>query len=292
MQRLEYYLLDVFTETRYRGNPLSVVITGQALDVAEYTSIAREFGFSETSFIQKDDSNTVSVRSFTPAGVEVGGAGHNLLGAVSLSLLKGWSSFADGDSYSVVIGRERIKLEIKEENGNYRVTMKQQPAEIIANIPSSVIAPFLNLSEQELTLHDWQSKIVKTEVAHLMVPVSDQAALYKAAPDNAGLTDLSKQYGFEGYYLFTTSQPDRRYIAETRFFNPLIGIDDDAATGTAAGPLAGYLEQSGFIVRGKNYKILQGVSVQHPSELDVMVTNANIWVGGFSVIVMEGMLYL
>lgn len=50
---------------------------------------------------------------------------------------------------------------------------------------------------------------------------------------------MSEKYGFEGYYLFTTNDTQDKSLAQSRFFNPGIGIDEDPATGTAAGPLAG-----------------------------------------------------
>jgi PhzF family phenazine biosynthesis protein len=105
------------------------------------------------------------------------------------------------------------------------------------------------------------------------------------------LRDISKQYGFEGFYLFTTDPSEKGYIAETRFFNPAFGIQEDPATGTAAGPLAGFLGQVGYIRPGRSYSILQGVAVHHPSSIHVELKANGIWVSGSSVLVMEGELF-
>lgn len=294
MQKLNYYVLDVFTDHRYSGNQLSVVYSEKELETEQYNNIAREFGYSETSFIRySTESNALIVRSFTPAGVEVGGAGHNLLGAVCLALIKEMDVFkGQGDIPSVIIGNTRIPLNITEENGIHYVGMKQRPAKIIAGIEASIIAPAIGLIEEDLVLNKWQSNIVQTEVAHLMVPVKDLQTLEKAVSDESRLIELSRNYAFEGYYLFTTADPHPGYIAEARFFNPLIGIDEDPATGTAAGPLAGYLEKLGYIKRNQDYQILQGAVINHPSSMHVNVKDDGVWVSGSSVVVMEGVLNL
>jgi trans-2,3-dihydro-3-hydroxyanthranilate isomerase len=67
-----------------------------------------------------------------------------------------------------------------------------------------------------------------------------------------------------------------------------MGIDEDPATGTAAGPLAGYLEILGYIKKNLNFLILQGKFVEHPSTIRVEVVEDGIWVSGSSTIVMEG----
>ncbi|WP_295716012.1 PhzF family phenazine biosynthesis protein [Mucilaginibacter sp.] len=294
MKKLNYYVLDVFTDTKYKGNQLSVVYTDDELELSQYHAISREFGYSETSFVNYSTTeNVLKVRSFTPAEFEVIGAGHNLLGAVCLALIKGWDIFKHQDGEpSVIIKDTRIPLRVTEIDGLPYVAMKQQPAKVISTIPADRIAQAIGLSPGDLNLNGWEINIVETEVAHLMVPVKNLAALQKAVPDKSLLKQLSKKYDFEGFYLFTTNQPDAPYIAEARFFNPGMGIDEDPATGTAAGPLAGYLEKLGHIKQNQDYQILQGTAVQHPSSIHVKVAGDGVWVSGSSVIVMEGTLYL
>lgn len=294
MKKLNYYVLDVFTDTKYKGNQLSVVYTNDELELSQYHAISREFGYSETSFVNYSTTeNALKVRSFTPAAFEVIGAGHNLLGAVCLALIKGWEIFKHQEgSPSVIIKDTRIPLQVTEIDGLPYVAMKQQPAKVINTLPANQVAKAVGLATADLNLNDWEINIVETEVAHLMVPVKNLEALQKAVPDKSLLKQLSKKYAFEGFYLFTTNQPDARYIAEARFFNPGIGIDEDPATGTAAGPLAGYLEKLGHIKQNQDYQILQGKAVQHPSSIHVKVASDGVWVSGSSVIVMEGTLFL
>ncbi len=294
MKTLDYYVLDVFTDCRYKGNQLSVVYTAEELTLDEYHDISREFGYSETSFVSYSAEECVfKVRSFTQAKVEVVGAGHNLLGAVCLALLKKWNIFNGQDNQPwVLIRDEKVPLKITERGGLPYVGMKQAPAKIIKQVPAEIIAKAVGLSVADIEPNGWKVNIVVTDVGHLMVPVNNIASLKKAALQKALLKAASEKFGFEGCYLFTTDQPDLEYIAEARFFNPFIGIDEDPATGTAAGPLTGYLEQIGYIEKDVDYKILQGVYVDHPSVIHVKVVDDGIWVSGSSVIVMEGRLYL
>jgi trans-2,3-dihydro-3-hydroxyanthranilate isomerase len=294
MKTLDYYVVDVFTDSRYKGNQLSVVYAEEELDINEYYDISREFGYSETSFVNYSTSeNIFKVRSFTQAKHEVIGAGHNLLGAVCLALLKKWDIFKNqGGQPSVMIKDDRILLEITEQDGLPYVGMKQSPAQISKTVPSEFIAEAVGLNAADLGLNGWAINIVKTEVAHLMVPVKNSLLLKKAISHKSLLKEASAKFGFEGCYLFTTNPSDNDNIAEARFFNPSIGIDEDPATGTAAGPLAGYLEKLGYINKGKDYRILQGEYVNQPSTIHVKVTDDGIWVSGSSVIVMEGKLYL
>jgi trans-2,3-dihydro-3-hydroxyanthranilate isomerase len=290
MKKLDYYVLDVFTDQRYKGNQLSVVHIENELTLEQYHDISREFGYSETSFVNySTEQNVFKVRSFTPAKFEVAGAGHNLLGAVCLALIKKWDIFKNQDDQPwVFIKDTKIPLSVTEENGLPYVAMRQRPAEVIRTVPIDMVSAAVGLSIDELTLNDWSINIVQTEVPHLMVPVKDVGCLEKAISHKPLLKEISEKFGFEGCYLFTTKGPGEKYLAETRFFNPGMGIDEDPATGTAAGPLAGYLEMLGYIKKDQNYQILQGKFVEHPSTIRVKVVEDGIWVSGSSTIVMEG----
>jgi trans-2,3-dihydro-3-hydroxyanthranilate isomerase len=295
VKELNYYILDVFSQKKYKGNPLSVVWLDGDLELSQLKDIAREFGYAETSFVQySSNEKALKVRSFTPSGFEVSGAGHNLLGAVCLVFLKGWNIFREqGGEQFVIMKDKNIPIVIRYDQTNQPfVEMKQQPAAIVRKIPAEIICNAVGLDPEVISIKDWEPAVVKTEVAHLMVPVKDNNALNLATINKPLLNKVAEKFGFQGCYLFTIDPIERDYVAETRFFNPGIGIDEDAATGSAAGPLAGYLLHHGYIQTGNNYTILQGVQMQQPSTIHVKVTTEGIWVSGTSVIVMEGKLYL
>ena len=295
MKVLKYCVLDVFTNKSYKGNPLAVVFTSSNLELKEYENIAREFGYSETSFIYYSEAKkALNIRSFTPTGFEVDGAGHNLLGAVCAALLKEMDVFQEQESNPFVIMKESpipVFVGFDDANQLPLIKMLQRPAVIGKSVSSEIIANAMGITTDDL-VQDFDPTIVQTEVAHLMVLIKDLEALYKIKPDNEILIDISKQYQFEGYYCFAFTGTGDENLVESRFFNPLIGIDEDAATGTAAGPLAGILHNKHLIEQNKEYRILQGVKLNQPSSIEVMVKEDGILVGGSSVITMEGILYL
>ena len=172
------------------------------------------------------------------------------------------------------------------------VQMQQKAATVGQTIPVDKIAKALGLASDDLKIDNLVPTVVQTEVAHTMVPVKNLQLLNDCVPDNKQLIEISKQYQFEGFYCFTFTDQNQDNIVESRFFNPLIGIDEDAATGTAAGPLIGFLAKNNYIQFNKEYKILQGVKLNQPSLIEVMARDNDILVGGSSIITMQGEIYL
>jgi PhzF family phenazine biosynthesis protein len=293
---LAYCVADVFTKSSYKGNPLAVVFTDGNLESGQYENISKEFGYSETSFVYYSDTQkALNIRSFTPSGFEVDGAGHNLLGAVCAALIRGMEIFKDQDSNHFVMMKENpIFLSISDDwlSQTPIVKMKQKSAVKGLTVPLQPIANALGMNAEEFGIKGLLPTIVSTEVSHLMVPVRSSAILNGIKTDNPQLIALSKQFDFEGFYCFTLNDKAEDYIAESRFFNPLIGIDEDAATGTAAGPLAGFLHMNKLIKADKAYRILQGVKLNQPSLIEVMISEDNVLVGGSSVITMQGEIYV
>ncbi|WP_337967805.1 PhzF family phenazine biosynthesis protein [uncultured Flavobacterium sp.] len=293
---LQYYVLDVFSNKSYKGNPLSVVFTDGDLDLEVYQNIAKEFGYSETSFVYYSPvQKALNVRSFTPIGFEIDGAGHNLLGAVCGALLKKLPIFDEQDESKrfVMMKNAPIPLTVSfDPVTQYPVVqMHQKPAVIKQEIPTYKIAVALGLKIEDLDSNDFVPSVVQTEVTHTMVPIKNSQLLNDCIPDNKLLIEISKEYKSEGFYCFAINQ-NEDHLVETRFFNPIIGINEDPATGTAAGPLIGFLTQKKQAKLNKEYKILQGVKLNQPSLIEVMCRENDILVGGSSIITMRGELYI
>lgn len=294
---LEYYVLDVFSNESYKGNPLSVVFTDGNLKLETYQDISKEFGYSETSFVYYSTrEKALMVRSFTPTGIEIDGAGHNLLGAVCGALLKGMAIFDEQNESEqfVIMNHSAIPLTVTLDPVTFYplVQMHQKSAVLKQEIPTYKIAVALGLKIEDLDVNAFVPTIVNTEVAHAMVPIKSSQILNSFVPDSQLLIEISKEYKFEGFYCFTLADENQEHIVETRFFNPIIGINEDPATGTAAGPLIGFLTQKKFTKSDKEYKILQGVRLKQPSMIEVMNREEDILVGGSSTITMRGELYL
>ena len=290
---MPYYVLDVFTNERFKGNPLPVVVTGKPLETSLYQQISREFGYLETSFMHySKEDKALRVRSFTRTGREISGAGHNLLGAVCLAVLKDMNVFRVQEGVpSVIMKDRRIQLHIENNSNDLPfIGMLQQAPRYGNTVPAEDIAAALHLEPEDVKLFDWHPTVVTTEVSHLMVPLRNIDALNRATPNTGALHNIATGYGFQGCYCFVITDKDTPQIAQARFFHPAGG--EDAATGSAAGPLGGFLFQKGYIHKDKEYAILQGVKLQQPSILRFRFTGAGIWVSGASTIVMEGILHV
>lgn len=294
---LEYYVLDVFSNESYKGNPLSVVFTDGNLDLETYQNISKEFGYSETSFVYYSKTQkALNVRSFTPIGFEIDGAGHNLLGAVCGALLKKMPIFDEqGENNRFVIMKNApipLTVSFDPETQYPIVQMHQKQAVIKHQIPTYKIAIALGLKIEDLEVNMLVPTVVQTEVAHTMVPIRNTQLLNDCVPDSKLLIEISKEHQFEGFYCFSISDENQDHVVEARFFNPIIGIEEDPATGTAAGPLIGFLTKNRYTQLNKEYKILQGVKLNQPSLIEVMSRQNDILVGGSSAITMRGELYI
>nr|WP_305121777.1 PhzF family phenazine biosynthesis protein [Pedobacter mongoliensis] len=284
--------MDVFTETPFTGNQLAVIqVTGE-LEKQLYEKISSEFGYSESSFAYYSvEDRALKIRSFTSTGFEIHGGGHNLLGVVSDFLEKGEDIFAGqaGEPY-VIMKDTPTYLELNNSSGTHVIGMKQRPASFGDVVPVEKVAEGLSLNMADFS-SELPPVVAATEVSHLMVPVKSTEVLDKIQSNKKRLSDLSIRYGFEGVYCFSLTGSNT-HLVETRFFNPLIGIDEDPATGSAAGPLAGLLYKTGRIKAGTSYQLLQGSIMKRPSIIKFQIADDGIVISGSSVVTMEGKIFI
>ncbi|MEV4349865.1 PhzF family phenazine biosynthesis protein [Actinoplanes sp. NPDC049596] len=287
-----FFFVDVFAERPLTGNPLALVPDADELSVPQMQAIAREFNQSETTFLLRptDDGADWWLRSFTPAGVEVDGAGHNALGA--------WLWLADqgltGDEPSVTmrqrIGSEVLPVEILRVPGEpVRIVMDQGEPRFGERVTDGErLAAALGLVPDDLAA---VAQVVSTGVGHLLVPLISRETVDASVAQNRELAAILAEAGGEGCYLFTTDGDDGA-SAYTRFFNPTVGIAEDPATGTAAGPLAVALIRSGHVPAGDPVLIEQGHRLGRPSRIRVDVTGDRVRLSGSGVITASGELRL
>ena len=291
--RVPFYFVDVFATGPLTGNPLSLVPDADGLDEAQMRAIAREFNQSETTFVLRPslDGATVRLRSFTPAGAEVGGAGHNALGAwLWLEAAGRLASPAAGCGLRQEIAGQVLPVEVVREAGQPAVVWLDQSPPYFGDVAGdrALLAACLGLGERELLEQDAQ--VVSTGAGHLLVPARDRGAVDRAAPDPARLVPALRDVGAEGCYLYSPDPVDAGAVAYARFFNPALGIAEDPATGTAAGPLAARLVATGRVPDESTVVIQQGYAVGRPSRITVSVFGQRVRVGGSGLVVAEGTL--
>jgi trans-2,3-dihydro-3-hydroxyanthranilate isomerase len=282
-------LIDVFADTSLSGNPLAVVEGADLLSDSQMRRIAGEFNQAETTFIMRSDRADLKLRSFTAAGAEVGGAGHNALGA--------WLWLAESGKLGPIqgprmfrqeIGDEVLPIELRPVDGRIFGRMKQSTLKLGPALTDMVpLTAALGLAPEDV-LSEPAPRVADTGVAHLLVRLRDVAAVDRAEPAARGLLKVLSAASAEGCYVysFDSAEPDRAYA---RFFNPTVGLWEDAATGTAAGPLAAYLASEGMI--SDAIEIEQGTKMGRRSILRVSLA-PEPEISGAGIIVMHGMLTL
>jgi trans-2,3-dihydro-3-hydroxyanthranilate isomerase len=292
---VSFFLVDVFANRPLEGNPVAVVTDATRLTEAVMQQIAMEFNQSETTFVMSPTRAEAHwrLRSFTPAGKEAFGAGHNTLGAWWWLAETGALALGDsGGRFTQEVGNSLLAVNITCESGHLvSVGMSQSSPEFGAVCGDlAELAGALGLSANDLAIGTLPAQVVSTGAPHLLVPLRDRAAVDHARPDFARLASILRSLDGEGCYLFTrdTVRPDS--IAHARFFNPTLGIVEDAATGTAAGPLACQLVAHHLADDDSTLRIEQGDAMGRPSVIQVRVSGPAVTVSGRCVISGSGRL--
>ena len=289
-----FFFVDVFAEDPLTGNPLALVPDADGLTDRQMRSIAREFNQSETTFLMgpRTSRATWRLRSFTPAGHEVLGAGHNALGA--WLWLDAAGKLPPGPEVRLTqeIGDDLLSVEIARSAGRSTlVSMAQSPPAFGQIVEDRVgLADALGLSATALA-DGMDPQVVSTGVGHLMVPVRTKEDVDRTAPVSSELASVLRDVDGEGCYVYTLGMPpDHGVTAYSRFFNPTVGITEDPATGTAAGPLIASLVRTGLAPEGVGCIVEQGVALGRLSHIRVTVTGDDVRISGSGLVVGRGQL--
>lgn len=289
MAEVEFETVDVFTTTRFGGNPLAVVLDGRGLDTASMQRIAREFNLSETTFVlpPSDPANTAQVRIFTPV-YEMPFAGHPNVGT-ALVLAARAPVRPDTMVFEELAGLVRITFDWS--GPAPRATLDApQPLTLGETVPAATIAACAGLAPGEVltTLHE--PVIAGVGTPFVIAEVTPEA-LARAAPDATAMRDAAPRHAVRpgGFplHLHAVQGEGRR----TRMFSPLSGIPEDPATGSANVALAALLLHLSDTA-DLTITFEQGVEMGRPSTL-----YASAWrtgnevrarIGGSAVPVMRG----
>lgn len=281
----ECVLLDVFTKTPFSGNQLAVFFDSDGLETQQMQKLAKEINYSETTFISKshDRDADYNIRIFTPRQ-EMPFAGHPTLGT-AYSLLNIFDSS--------VKGSEKVRLRtqvgiIPLEKRGENIWMRQiEPIfyDVLSDRESA--AQMIGLDTEDIS-DDLPIEEVSTGNTFAIIPVKTLSAMNRAM----GHTDWMEQF-FSGRkskapYLFSLETENPEASVHTRMFGAHYGITEDAATGSAAGPLVGYLLK--HKVFGKRFEVIneQGVEMGRPSMIHLKGEekngSASVEIGGTCVL--------
>lgn len=287
-----FYTLDVFTTTRFQGNPLAVITDGDGLSADQMLAIAREMNLSETVFVQKptEDRALARLRIFTTKE-ELKLAGHPVIGTWFLLAELGVVPAQEGGVHVLQqTGAGVLPVEIRFKEGRpQRVTMTQKDAIFKpSKINKTKLAAALGLSPKDLD-PKLEPELVSTGLFNLMVPLRNRAALARIQMNIVELARLlGKQCALA--YCFTMSGTHSVFARGMMPWE----LYEDAATGSAAGSLGAYLVKRGKLGAGHTLQITQGVEMGRPSQIEVEVSQSGKKltprVSGAAVKVFEGVI--
>jgi trans-2,3-dihydro-3-hydroxyanthranilate isomerase len=285
-----FYTLDVFTTTRFEGNPLAVFTDGDGLSDDQMQAIAREMNLAETVFVQKptEEEALARLRIFTTKE-ELKLAGHPVIGTWFLLAELGVVPAQEGGVHILQeTGAGVLPVEIRFKDGRpQRVTMTQKEALFNSvKINKGKLATALGISPNDFD-PKLEPQFVSTGIFNMMVPLRNRAALGKIAMK---MNELSKLQGKNATmtYCFALAGKGKAF---SRGMLPW-ELYEDAATGSAAGSLGAYLVKHGKLAAGHTLTILQGAEMGRPSHIEVEVTQSGKKlvprVSGAAVRVFEG----
>ena len=280
--RVGFTLVDVFTDVPFAGNQLCVVPEPpDDLGSATMQVLAREIGFSETTYVTAVREGGYDVRIFTPVS-ELRFAGHPTLGTAFTLVRLGVVPA------SVVQTSTAGDVPVEVDLGAGAATMRQLPAEFGEPFDDrGAVARAAGVEADDLG--PGPIAPVSTGIIHLMVPVVGEDALRRASRDDRGCVTVCERAGVESLYLFAV-----RGCGDVmaRMFDRSAEIGEDAATGSAAGPLGAYLSEHDAGGMPGHVTIAQGEMIGRPSFIEVDVARHDAgwvaFVGGGVQIVGEG----
>ena len=299
MPRFRYLTADVFTDQPFGGNQLAVFPDAAGIPEDRLQDIAREFNYSETTFVfpPSDQAHTRRVRIFTP-GNELPFAGHPTVGTAHVLAAIGDIPLA-GELTRIVLEElvGPVPVTIRAEGGKptyCALAVAKLPEEGPAAPPREALARALSLETGDLLDGDWEPRGWTCGVPYLFVPVRDRGAVARSRVNaDAWERALAGTWAPE---IFVFAREGERAGSDLhgRMYAPGFGIAEDPATGSAAAALAGYLAKRDPRRDGTaRWRLEQGFEMKRPSILDIEADVAGgevraVRVGGASVVVSEG----
>jgi trans-2,3-dihydro-3-hydroxyanthranilate isomerase len=277
VRRLRYVVADVFTDSALGGNPLAVFTDARDLDPVTMQRLARETNLSETTFVlpPQAEGADVRIRIFTPQA-ELPFAGHPTLG----------SAFVLGGPLQAMLlrletGAGVVPVELQREGPRIVFGWMEQPVPTWSPFAAEgelLAALGLSASTEPVELYD-------NGMQNVMVGVPTAEELAALEPDFNALARVNDR----GTGVFAPRDGGWK----VRMFAPALGVPEDPATGSAAGPVAVHLARHGRIAFGEEIVLEQGAEIGRPSTLHAQADGSgdaieSVRVGGSAVIVARG----
>lgn len=292
--RRRFVTLDVFTQARFAGNPLAVVLESDGLDKAQMQAIAREFNLAETVFVAQpaNPDHRAALRIFTPK-VELPFAGHPTVGtAVLLGCMSGYNRGAHEMVLEETVGLVRCTVEAQgKDRGHASFVLPRMPEPTGEAVSAQEAAAALSLNEDEIGFgapSRWSAGVPVHFVA-----VRDLAAIARVKP-GASFEAVFEREGRAAVYVYCGEIAEPGHHFHARMFAPGLGVHEDPATGSAAAAFAGVIAETTHPADGEHrFVIEQGYEMGRPSQIELGITMRDgalvrATIGGGAVIVSDG----
>ena len=291
-----YFTCDVFTDTRFGGNQLAVLPEADGLSDEQMQQLAREFNYSETTFVLPPEAgHDRRVRIFTPPR-EVPFAGHPNIGTAFVLATMG--AFGPLETPTSVTFEEQAGLVpiAVHRRGGGRIWCEltaPQGLTLGKTVSAQAVAAAVSLSAHDILTTSHAPQMASVGLPFLIAELRDRDALARARPDISGLEGLIAE-GIEQPDVHLYVKTSDGFDIRARMFAPMDGVPEDPATGSANCALVGLLSHLDAAAGGTfRWRIAQGVEMGRPSVLEARTEKqdgevVNVWIGGESVMVSEG----
>lgn len=277
VKQLQFFTLNVFSESGINGgNQLAVIPDAKKLSTEQMQSIARQFNYSESTFVTKSTDTNNTVRIFLPTR-EIPYAGHPTIGT-SFVLEYMWrKNFAARDTITLDLGIGPVKVtiacddnyvppdmvDVDMSRGIGMVTMQQKLSKNLGEYDDRAhLADLLGITTNDM-LDMPLSLIAPDKDPVLMVPLKSVETVARLQPDYSGMIKTFKDSEAHPYVFAMKDEQTVR----ARYFAPTAGVNEDPATGSAQVSLALYLHQQQLIENQAQFVTEQGYAMGRPSRL-------------------------
>lgn len=294
---LDYFVVDVFTDTPLQGNPLAVVMDVAGLAPEQMLAIAREFNLSETTFVERrapdvERAEGVRVRIFTTQE-ELNFAGHPTLGTASVLRTKAPETL---HASTVTLAENVGSVPVRFTGAGLYGEMTQRDPEFGAVLDVAEVAHLIGLDPNDLD-PAIPPQAVSTGTAFAIVALRSAAALARLNVNQERSAPWLRAHGARWFYVL--GPESHQSSAETPQWRARMQFHggEDPATGSAAGCAISHLVARGAVTSGSTIHVRQGVEIERPSDLflSARIESARVTdvrVAGSTVLVANGKLFL
>ena len=295
-----FYTADVFTDTLFGGNQLGVLPDARGLTDDQMLAIAREFNYSESTFVfpPNDPAHTRRVRIFTPGG-EVPFAGHPTVGTAHVLAAIGEIPLTGPETLIVFeenVGPVRVVIRARDGKPDFaQLSVAKLPEVTEPGVPRERLASMLSLDLDDLLDGAYSPQTVSCGLPFLLVPLRDRKAVARSRLRLDQWEESLQGTPSEMVMVFAADPERPGSDMRARMYGPAVSVMEDPATGSACACLAGYLAARTPRDGTLRWVVEQGFEMGRPSILEIEADKQDgritgVRVGGRTVLVSKGQL--